>query len=213
MCSIQTMVTPPAWISRIVPISSAHSASVRPPAISSSSRSRGGSPARAPAPAVCGRAASACRPAGWPWPAAGLLEHVDAAARRPRACSAEGRGDQQVLGDGQPPERMRDLERAADAGPAARGAGLRVMSRPRAGRCRIGADATGDQIERVVLPAPFGPICRAPRPGRRQGDVVRDLQRPEGLGSRRASAPSCGGSSPNEDHSLCIGAPARTRRC
>ena len=44
-----------------------HSASVRPPAISSSSSTRGASPARAPVPAACGRATTGCPPDGWRW--------------------------------------------------------------------------------------------------------------------------------------------------
>src|SRR6516165_6225814 len=117
MCSIHTMVTPDCLIFWISATSSTHSASVRPPAISSSRRS-------------CGPLAKAVERAGaaiGESDQARALENIAAGVHHVRftLLAAVDRRDQEILEYRQIFERMRYLERAPDAGDAA-GARRRV---------------------------------------------------------------------------------------
>ena len=136
MCSIQTMVVPPAWMPRMVATSSWHSPSVSPPAISSSSSSvgAGGERARHLQPLAleqrqrAGRARWRARSRSGPLEDLGAEIARPSRSRLPRPCTA---ADQQVLEHGQVLERLRDLVASGRCRRgSARAAACAVMSPP-----------------------------------------------------------------------------------
>ncbi len=166
MCSIHTTATPVSRRSRIVATNASTSASVRPPAISSRSNSRG-SVASARASSRRLRSSSVSAPAG----SVGATQHADPlerldggrlddarGGRPPRPPRSERRADEHVLEDGETLERTRDLRGASDAHVAAdvcrTTRHVDAVERHRAG---VGPQVAGDQVEQRRLAGAVGP--------------------------------------------------------
>ena len=190
MCSIQMMATPSRWTRRITSTSSCTSCSPRPPAISSSSSTRGAvASARASSRRL--RSSRVRAPA-----------RVLALAREPGQLERGQRGRvRQALGQPAPedPAHQHVLEhgerRRTDAGSGAvqRDAGAAprvrrarsVTSRPRRPpRPRSGRRRPIRRLSAVVLPAPFGPMTpeRLALAATASAEPVDDPQRAERLG-------------------------------
>ena len=188
MCSIQTIATPVVRRSRTVSTSSCTSGSVSPPAISSSSSSRG--------PVASARASSSrLRSSSVSVPASALALREQAVVRAPRrrrvarpsTAASERCADQHVLEHRHVPRTARDLGRArrARAGTAAC-AGQRVTSRP--SKCTVPASGRRSPAMRfssVVLPAPFGPTMPSASPGRDEARSSMTARPPKRLSGRR----------------------------
>ena len=186
MCSIQMMEMPSLWRSLMVAMRASTSPSVSPPAISSRSRTLG-SPASARASSSRLRSSSGSVPACWLALAesrvSSSVSYAALVARAFRHVPPVGGADEHVLEHAHVRERLRDLERTADALAAAilprdTGDVLAVETDP----TLVGPIHAGDQVEQRGL-------AGAVRPDDAQcfsvvqlhAQVVDDLHAAEGL--------------------------------
>jgi len=168
-CSTQTIAVPPSFTARIVPISDSVSGSLSPPAISSSSRTRGRmASARASSRRL--RSSRRSEPAvvlAWPaMPVTARASYAAPYACRPRSPAARMAPTSAFSNTVRPPSGRGTWNVRPSPILARSGGASRVTSLP----CSTTRPASHRPVpvsrsSRVVLPAPFGPTTPTASPG------------------------------------------------